>query len=101
MVPPRRSPLRRRHQPHGERVLPGRSNTLQSPFSNPYSRRIPMTRIIQRVAVIGAGTMGGGIAAHFANAGYQVDLLDVPGSGPDKMKIVAGGWDRVKKAKPA
>ena len=37
-----------------------------------------MTYIIQRVAVIGAGTMGGGIAAHFANAGYQVDLLDIP-----------------------
>lgn len=34
---------------------------------------------IARVAVIGAGSMGGGIAAQFANAGVPVDLLDVPG----------------------
>ena len=60
-----------------------------------------MTRIIKHVAVIGAGTMGGGIAAHFANAGYQVDLLDVPGSGQDRMQVVKSGWERVKKAKPA
>src|SRR5215218_2527373 len=32
---------------------------------------------IKKVAVIGAGTMGGGIAAHAANAGCQVVLLDM------------------------
>jgi 3-hydroxyacyl-CoA dehydrogenase len=32
---------------------------------------------IQRVAVLGAGTMGSRIAAHFANAGFPVDLLDI------------------------
>ena len=32
---------------------------------------------IDRVAVIGAGTMGAGIAAHMANAGLNVDLLDL------------------------
>lgn len=32
-------------------------------------------------AVIGAGAMGGGIAAQFANAGLKVILLDMPGSG--------------------
>jgi 3-hydroxyacyl-CoA dehydrogenase len=31
----------------------------------------------QKVCVIGAGTMGGGIAAHLANIGFQVSLLDV------------------------
>ncbi|NTE68210.1 3-hydroxyacyl-CoA dehydrogenase/enoyl-CoA hydratase family protein [Agrobacterium tumefaciens] len=35
---------------------------------------------IRRVAVIGAGTMGGGIAAQFANAGVAVDLLDLKGA---------------------
>jgi uncharacterized membrane protein len=36
---------------------------------------------IKKVAVIGAGTMGGGIAAHCINAGLQVVLLDtVPSS---------------------
>lgn len=34
---------------------------------------------IGRVAVIGAGSMGAGIAAQFANAGIPVDLLDIPG----------------------
>ncbi|MBM6592605.1 3-hydroxyacyl-CoA dehydrogenase/enoyl-CoA hydratase family protein [Microvirga pudoricolor] len=35
---------------------------------------------IKRAAVIGAGSMGSGIAAQFANAGVPVDLLDVAGS---------------------
>ncbi len=35
------------------------------------------TRDIKRVAVIGAGTMGGGIAMCFANAGVPVTLLEV------------------------
>jgi 3-hydroxyacyl-CoA dehydrogenase len=35
---------------------------------------------IQRVAVLGAGTMGSRIAAHFANAGVPALLLDIPGS---------------------
>ena len=40
---------------------------------------------IRRVAVLGAGTMGARIAAHFANAGYPALLLDivVPGQ-PDR-----------------
>ncbi|MEA2465370.1 MAG: 3-hydroxyacyl-CoA dehydrogenase [Acidobacteriota bacterium] len=40
-----------------------------------------MTRTISRAVVIGAGTMGGGIAAHFANAGIPVYLLDVATEG--------------------
>ena len=38
----------------------------------------------RRVAVIGAGNMGGGIAAQFANAGIAVDLLDR--AGPDGVR---------------
>lgn len=33
--------------------------------------------IIRRVGVLGAGVMGSGIAAHFANAGIHVELLDI------------------------
>jgi 3-hydroxyacyl-CoA dehydrogenase len=33
---------------------------------------------VRRAAVIGAGTMGSGIAAQFANGGIAVDLLDLP-----------------------
>ena len=37
---------------------------------------------LRRAVVIGAGSMGGGIAAQLANAGIPVDLLDVPGADP-------------------
>src|SRR5215218_5704612 len=50
-----------------------------------------MTRTISRAVVIGAGTMGGGIAAHFANAGIPVYLLDV---------APKGVLERLKKHKP-
>ncbi|SOD96292.1 3-hydroxyacyl-CoA dehydrogenase/enoyl-CoA hydratase family protein [Caenispirillum bisanense] len=36
-----------------------------------------MTRTVRKAAVLGAGSMGGGIAAQFANAGVPVVLLDV------------------------
>lgn len=53
-----------------------------------------MSRVIQRLVVIGSGTMGGGIAAHFANAGIPVYLLDI------SQEIVAASFERMKKAKP-
>ncbi|RMD62848.1 hypothetical protein D6833_06340, partial [Candidatus Parcubacteria bacterium] len=34
-------------------------------------------RVIRKAAVIGAGTMGAAIAAHLANAGIPVYLLDI------------------------
>src|SRR5215510_8630170 len=49
---------------------------------------------INRVVVIGSGTMGGGIAAHVANAGLPVYLLDV------SQTIVTASFDRLKKSKP-
>jgi len=47
---------------------------------------------VRRAAVIGAGTMGGGIAAHLANAGITVDLLDVvpPEVGAQGVKELLG-----------
>jgi 3-hydroxyacyl-CoA dehydrogenase len=59
---------------------------------------------INKVAVLGAGTMGARIAAHFANAGVQSYLLDIvpPGAeGSERNKIAAAGLDAAKKAKPA
>ena len=54
---------------------------------------------IQRCAVLGAGLMGSGIAAHLANAGLPVLLLDMPakdgGSG-----IAQAAIERLKKADP-
>jgi len=34
--------------------------------------------VIRKAAVLGAGTMGARIAAHLANAGLPVVLLDIP-----------------------
>ena len=53
-----------------------------------------MTNTIRRAVVIGSGTMGGGIAAHFANAGIPVYLLDIT------QEIVKASLDRLKKSKP-
>src|SRR3712207_3036195 len=60
-----------------------------------------MTHRIKRVAVLGAGTMGAAIAAHAANAGLEVDLLDIaPDDDEDKNAVVEAGFDRMKKARP-
>ncbi|MGB8982388.1 MAG: 3-hydroxyacyl-CoA dehydrogenase/enoyl-CoA hydratase family protein [Anaerolineales bacterium] len=62
---------------------------------------------IHKVVVIGSGTMGAAIAAHLANAGVSVTLLDiVPKDAPTddreaRNKIVSDGWDRCLKARPA
>ncbi len=53
--------------------------------------------------VIGAGTMGGGIAALLAGAGWNVSLLDVPGEGADpkaRTAVAQAGLDRIKSSKP-
>src|SRR6202166_5071878 len=66
-----------------------------------------MKRRIEKVVVLGAGTMGARIAAHFANAGVPVLLLDIvppgltSGSAAERNKIVLAGLDAAKKAKPA
>jgi 3-hydroxyacyl-CoA dehydrogenase len=59
------------------------------------------THRIRRVAVLGAGTMGAAIAAHCANAGLEVDLLDIASDGTDKNEIVKAGFERMKNARPA
>ncbi len=60
-----------------------------------------MTHRIRRVAVLGAGTMGASIAAHCANAGLGVDLLDIAPDEPDRNGVVQAGFERMKKARPA
>jgi len=63
-----------------------------------------MTHRLQKVAILGAGTMGARIAAHFANAGFPCLLLDIvpKDSAPaDRNKIVLGGLEAAKKTRPA
>jgi 3-hydroxyacyl-CoA dehydrogenase len=59
---------------------------------------------IHKVAILGAGTMGARIAAHFANAGvpsYLLDIVPPDADGPARNKIAAAGLDAAKKSKPA
>src|SRR5579862_2944943 len=70
---------------------------------------------IEKVAVLGAGTMGARIAAHLANAGIPCYLLDIVPRLSDEEKsngltlesaavrnrIVTAGLDAAKKARPA
>ena len=67
-----------------------------------------MLKRIEKVAVLGAGTMGSRIAAHLANAGVRSYLLDIVPSGvaPDapsaaRNRIADSGLDAARKSKPA
>jgi 3-hydroxyacyl-CoA dehydrogenase len=57
---------------------------------------------IRRAAVIGAGVMGGGIAAHIANAGVPVLLLDVvPEGAAERSALARDAIARMLRAEPA
>jgi 3-hydroxyacyl-CoA dehydrogenase len=57
---------------------------------------------ISKVAVIGSGVMGGGIAAHVANAGVAVLLLDIVPPGAKNRNVVAEqAIERLLKTDPA
>ena len=56
---------------------------------------------IRKAAVLGAGTMGARIAAHLANAGVDVVLLDLASDGPARSAIAATALEALKKSKPA
>ena len=56
---------------------------------------------IRRVAVLGAGTMGARIAAHVANAGFPVLLLDrVPAGEGQRNRLATQAIDSLKRLKP-
>jgi len=58
-------------------------------------------RDIKSVAIIGAGTMGGGIAMNFMNAGISVKMLEMKQEALDKgVAIIRGNYEaQVKKGK--
>src|SRR6202162_5337866 len=67
-----------------------------------------MKRRIEKAAVLGAGTMGSRIAAHFANAGLPCILLDIVPSNlsadvpaAERNKIVRAGLEAAQESKPA
>lgn len=70
-----------------------------------------MTTRIRKVAVLGAGVMGSGIAAHLANSGVRALLLDIvpPKAGPGedtsskafRNKFVLGALANMRKQRPS
>lgn len=66
---------------------------------------MPAPKDIKKVAVIGAGVMGAGIAAQVANAGIEVLLLDIVPKGlkksDDRNIVAASALAKLKKTKPA
>ena len=53
----------------------------------------------KRIAVIGAGTMGSGIAAQIANAGHKVLLMDLPRD-DDPLGVLKAAKERLLKSDP-
>lgn len=52
-------------------------------------------RDIKTVGIIGAGTMGGGIAMNFATAGYDVKIVETTQEALDRgLKVVRGNYQR-------
>jgi 3-hydroxyacyl-CoA dehydrogenase len=87
-----------------------------SPRDDQICKEAAMKRQIRKVAVLGAGVMGSGIAAHLANAGVRCLLLDIvlPKLSPEderagltledrrfRNKLALAGLENIKKAKPA
>ncbi|HEX5335601.1 MAG TPA: 3-hydroxyacyl-CoA dehydrogenase NAD-binding domain-containing protein [Propionicimonas sp.] len=59
--------------------------------------RIPLAagfEPVRRAVVVGAGTMGAGIAAHLANCGIEVTLLDRVADGEDRSALARAGIAR-------
>jgi len=57
--------------------------------------------LVRRAAVLGAGTMGSRIAAHLANAGIPVLLLDLPPKNEGAEPLAKTALGALAKAKPA
>ena len=78
---------------------PASASTARSPSSK--------LRLIRKVGVLGAGNMGSRIAAHFANAGIPVVLLDVVSQGARegdqsaRNALATSALNALKTAKPA
>jgi len=75
------------------------ASPLQRASSDP-SPVPPRPGMIQQAAVLGAGTMGVRIAAHLANAGIPVVLLDLAGD-PAKGGVAGAALEALSRAKPA
>ncbi len=78
----------------------GSTAILESP-SMDNEKPAPRRFSIGRVAVLGAGTMGARIAAHVANAGLPVLLLDMASPAGPRNALANEAMGKLKTSKPA
>jgi 3-hydroxyacyl-CoA dehydrogenase len=56
---------------------------------------------VNKVGIIGAGTMGGGIAMNFLNVGIPVTIVEVKQEALDRgLKVIRANYERSRSAKP-
>jgi len=102
---PLKEGLQRERLLFGECMANPQSKALQHVFfAERQVSRIPgvtketARREIKRVGIIGAGTMGGGIAMNFANAGIPVTILEVQEDTLERgLKVVRSNYERSMK----
>ena len=75
------------------------ASAVEAVSSSSLGPAAPRPGMIQQAAVLGAGTMGVRIAAHLANAGIPVVLLDLAGDAGKGIAQVA--LENLSRAKPA
>ena len=84
---------------NGAKATPESRGAVHMFFAERETRRIPglesaKARPVKSAAIVGAGTMGGGIAICFANAGLPVTILDVSQAALDKgLKVVDATYE--------
>ena len=76
-------------------------STQSSTAAGGQRQRLNRKYNIRRAAVLGAGTMGARIAAHIANAGLPVLLLDMVPANGDRNSLATQALGTLKSAKPA
>ncbi len=81
---------------------PSAATSASSSAALPFPK-VAQPFLVRRAAVLGAGTMGSRIAAHLANAGIPVLLLDMVPAGSDnaRNRLANAAIEALGKAKPA
>ncbi|ADA79178.1 acyl-CoA-binding protein [Francisella tularensis] len=90
----------------GEEYLPAGESDNDSPSSTIASKLEPVEsksqrKAIDKIAVLGAGTMGAQIAAHFANAKFPVVLFDLKSQQGSANVIIEDSLAKLTKLNPA
>jgi 3-hydroxyacyl-CoA dehydrogenase len=74
---------------------------MKLPSHKIWKQRFMLNKHIRKVAVLGSGLMGTGIAAQLAGCGLEVLMLDLPTAEGNRNKIAQDSLNNALKAKPA